>query len=278
MSSGEGAVIKRGSPGGASQSFFLNGAVMMFCISPTHMEPQDRARVTRLKLLPLDTNSTQSPSIEACIEFAENLSLHLWRRSINRFEHFKKAFYVFKESLRTQGLTNRAGDQIATILAGADILLFDHPPEDADSIEERIRLIQPLINEWIIDEEENEGQLCLNKLYSSPVHPHARDVTTIGRTILEARETDGKFARETLAQIGLLIKDYHRKEPYLLVANNHEALSRLYGNSKWEKGGWMTALRYLPGTHASKNAVRFAGTLIRATVIPACYLPQKQEE
>jgi len=87
----------------------------------------------------------------------------------------------------------------------------------------------------------------------------------------------GKFAREALKQTGILVKDYHTDEPHILIANNHEGLHRIYRASKWEGGGWITVLRYLPGTGVTKNAVRFAGTQMRATFVPKPYLPEKGE-
>ena len=276
MSSGEGANIQRGSPGGQAQNFRLNGAVMMFCIHPTHLEPQDRARITRLKIKPLSLKTL--PDIENRIKQAEALSLKLWRRAIDRIDHFQNAFAGFKGNLMSEGLTARAADQIATILAGADILLYNHPPEDADSWQERMQTAQPLIQDWQWDEEENEGQQCLTKLYSSLITPYGREEKTIATMILEGMDSQsGNFARDALKQIGILIKDYHTQAPHLLIANNHEGLSRVFKGSKWEGGGWITALRYLDEVTSAPLPVRFSGVLSRATIIPSPLLPQKGE-
>lgn len=83
-------------------------------------------------------------------------------------------------------LSARAADQLGTILAGADILRYGYPPEDSDSIEERIEIIRPLIEEWSANENsESEGQLCLNHLYSSALNLGRDDHKTIGKLILE---------------------------------------------------------------------------------------------
>lgn len=278
MSSGDGANIQRGSPGGHAQNFRLNGAVMMFCIHPTHLEPQDRARITRLKINPLSPQFQTLPDIETRIKQAENLSAKFWRRAIERVQHFHSAFASFKADLMTQNLTARAADQIATILSGADIFLYDHPPEDADSLQERLQTARPLIQDWQYDEEENEGQQCLTKLYSSLITPYGREEKTIATIILEGLDSqNGNYAREALKQIGILIKDYHTSQPYLLIANNHDGLTRLFKGSKWEGGGWITALRYLDEVDSAPQPVRFGGVLSRATVIPAPLLPQKGE-
>lgn len=283
MSSGKGANIRRGTVGGTAQSFRLNGCVMMFCILPPHMEPQDRARITRLKLLPIKTDEHTGGAylaVENAIERASVLSAKLWRRAIDRLPHFLSAFSAFRASLTAEGANSRAADQLATILAGADILLFDSPPEDQDSRAERIDLIRPLIEEWSADEEENEGQQCLNRLYSSPLNVYSRDENkTIGSVIVAALDSkDGGWARGVLKQVGLQVRDYATKNPHLLISNTHEGLRRIYGGSKWEDGGWATALRYLPGTAFTKIPVRFAGVQSRATIIPAWLLPVKDEE
>jgi len=253
-----------------------HGAVMMFCIHPTHLEPQDRARITRLKIKPLSLQTL--PDIESRIKQAEAISLKLWRRTIDRIDHIQSASAGFKGNLMSVGLTARAADQIATILAGADILLYNHPPEDADSWQERMQTAQPLIQDWQWDEEENEGQQCLTKLYSSPITPYGREEKTIATMILEGLDSQsGNFARDALKQIGILIKDYHSSQPYLLIANNHEGLSRVFKSSKWEGGGWITALRYLDEVKSAPLPVRFSGVLSRATIIPTPLLPQKGE-
>ncbi len=280
MSSGEGANIRRGTPGGHAQSFRLNGCVMMYCILPPHMEPQDRARIARLKLLPPVARTDGLFNEAQMISRAQELAPKLLRRAIDRMDHFAQGYSAFKTYLTTtKNLSNRAADQIAVILAGADIFLFNSPPQDTDSLEERMQTIQPLIDEGNANEEENEGQQCLTKLYSSPLNVYSRDENkTIGSVILDALDAqEGKFAREALKQAGVLVKDYHTDEPYILIANNHEGLHRIYRGSKWEGGGWITALRYLPGTGVTRNAVRFAGTQMRATLVPKPYLPEKGE-
>ncbi len=280
MSSSEGANIRRGTPGGHAQNFRLNGCVMMFCILPPHMEPQDRARIARLKLLPLKLQDNASFNEKQMIRRAQELAPKLFCRAISRAEHFAQACASFKAHLAAaKNLTSRAADQLAAILAGADIFLFNYPPEEADSFEERMEFIQPLIDEWSMDEEENEGQQCLTRLYSSPLNVYSRDENkTIGSVILEALDAqEGKFAREALKQVGILAKDYHTDNHYIMIANNHEGLHRIFRGSKWEGGGWVTSLRYLPGSGSTKNAVRFAGTQMRATIIPAQHLPAAGE-
>lgn len=252
--------------------------VKLRLIHPTHLEPQDRARIRHLKINPLSPQFHSMPDIESRIKQAETLSPKLWRRAIERVQHFHSAFASFKADLMAQNLTARAADQIATILSGADIFLYDHPPEDADSLHERLQTARPLIQDWQLDEEENEGQQCLTKLYSSPIAPYGREEKTIATMILEGLDSqNGQYAREALKQIGILIKDHHAQDPYLLIANNHEGLSRIFRGSKWEGGGWITALRYLDDVESAPQPVRFSGILSRATVIPAALLPQKGE-
>lgn len=140
------------------------------------------------------------------------------------------------------------------------------------------RLGHPLIQDWQWDEEENEGQQCLTRLYSSPITPYGREEKTIATMILEGLDNQsGNFARDALKQIGILIKDYHTQAPHLLIANNHEGLSRVFKGSKWEGGGWITALRYLDEVKSAPLPVRFSGVLSRATIVPAGLLPQKGE-
>ncbi len=282
MSSGGGANIQRGTPGGTAQNFRLNSCMMMFCVMPPPMEPQDLARITRLRLLPLtsEQKSGGKARVDQAVTRAAELAPKLWRRAIDRLDHYGQAFHVFHCYLTgALHLSSRAADQFGTILAGADILLFDHPPEDSDSVEERIEIIRPLIEEWIANEDrENEGQLCLNRLYSSPVNPGRDDNKTIGKVILEATDSNkGEWARKALLQIGLRVENYNTGRPHILAANRHEGLRRAFRGSKWEDG-WLDALRSLPGVTAAGNSVSYDGVSSCSTHIPFEYLPSPSKD
>jgi len=256
---------------------------MMFCISPPPLEPQDLSRITRLRLLPLTAKqkSGGKARVKAAIARAAELAPKLWRRAIDRPDHFEKALSMFHSYMTGHmNLSARAADQFGTILAGLDIFMCDYPPEETDSVEKRVEMIRPLIEEWIANEDtENEGQLCLNRLFSSPVNLGRSDNKTIGKLILEAMDASkGDWARETLLQMGLMLKDFHTKTPCLLVANQHENLRRTaFQDSKW-KDGWMDALRSLPGIGAAGNGISFDGVFSRASAVPFEYLPSKQDK
>lgn len=280
MSGGRGANIQRGTPGGTAMHFRLNSCIMLFCILPPPMEPQDLARITCLRLKPLTDKQKNGGKarVNAAIKRAGELAPKLWRRAIDRPDHFERALHTFHCHLTdNMNLSARAADQLGTILAGADILLYDYPPEDSDSIAKRVETIRQLIDEWAVNEtSENEGQRCLNRLYSSPLNPGRDDNKTIGKAILEAMDADnGKWARKALLQIGLRLENYHTDRPYLLVANQHEGLRRAYRGSKWEDG-WFNALRDLPGVGAAGNSLSFDGVDSRATIIPFEWLPAKK--
>jgi len=282
MSGGRGANIQRGTPGGTAQHFRLNSCIMLFCIMPPLMEPQDLSRITRMKLLPLtdEQKSGGKARVKKSTTRAHELSPKIWRRAIDRLDHFEQAFYVFHCYMTDHmKLSARAADQFGTILAGADILRYDRPPEEADSIEERIAIICPLIEEWVANEKhENEGQLCLNKLLSTQLSPGRDDNKTIGEAIMEAMDPDkGEWIRKVLENTGLRVMDYHTDKPYLVVANHHEGVSSIFRGSKWEGGGWLTALRTLPGAGSAGN-IKYAGSQSRSTSIPFEWLPSKDDE
>lgn len=277
MSGGRGANIQRGTPGGQALNYRLNSCVMMFCINMPSMEPQDLTRITLLRLLPLtdEQKSGGAEKVQRAIDRAGELSLKIWRRVIDRLGHYRQAFYAFHAYMTGHlKLSARAADQLGAILAGADILLYDFPPEDSDSIAERIEIIRPLIDEWTANENsESEGQLCLNHLYSSAVSLSRDDHKTIGKLILEGLNPDkGEWARETLLQMGLRIENPGTKDAYLLIANRHQALSGFFRGSKWQ-GGWYNTLRNLPGIEAAGNGISFDGVESRSSLVPFEWLP-----
>ena len=59
----------------------------------------------------------------------------------------------------------------------------------------------------------------------------------------------------------------------MLVANQHAGLDRIFEKTRWERGRWVQALRYLPDARTWES-VRFAGIEQRSTALPNALLPK----
>ncbi|MCG8489869.1 MAG: hypothetical protein MI756_20530, partial [Chromatiales bacterium] len=106
---------------------------------------------------------------------------------------------------------------------------------------------------------------------------------TVGSWILEAAgrgDPDGgagdvPAANKALAMHGMRVTRLRVGQEtlqYLLIANVHEELSRIFRDTKWQgqsgsAGGWMQSLRRIEGA-AATDGLRFQGAYSRATRIP----------
>jgi hypothetical protein len=87
----------------------------------------------------------------------------------------------------------------------------------------------------------------------------------------------GDFSyRNALGRLGLRMEG-DGDERAVFVANQHEALERIFASTRWSGGRWATALSYLEGAGKSQPK-RFAGILQRATILPYRHLPVSEEE
>jgi hypothetical protein len=278
MSSGQGSRSVRGSSGGKSQGYNLTCAVFLACILHTPLKPQDRSRITILNMRPLRSGSEQSELVRTNIEAIEEIAPALWRRAINNahlLDGYLKSYHAGFVSL---GLNNRAADQAATLLAGADILLHDLPP-DSDYIQEQIEAAASLVEEAQAQSDDGEGQQCLNYLLTSPIDVHRNGARqTVSQTIIDAMGDNGQQERKALANLGMRLEGLKFDEqPYLLIANRHSNLCRIFKETRWANGGHAGILKHLKGVQ-SVDPTNFAGAKSRATLIPAIYLPAKGDD
>lgn len=277
MSSGAGARIMRGSAGGKAQGFSLTGCVYLSSILHSPLKPQDRSRITLLRLLPHHADPDNAESVRLAIRNIEKLAPFFWRRAIDNFELFESSFSKYRAAFIAKSLDSRAADQIATLLAGRDILLYDAPP-DSDFIEEQIEKAAHLVTEAQEQSEEGEGQQCLNHLYSSTldIWRHG-ERKSIAQGILSVVDSKDLSERKKLEGIGLKLFGLKiSEETGLAIANRHAGLDKIFAGTRWEKGAWRQALRYLPGAEGTAP-LRFGGVQTRAIKIPEALLPAEDK-
>lgn len=273
MSSRDGALVRRGTAGGSAQLFRVNGVAFLAAVLLPNLAPQDRSRITCLDLGPLDPAVSTSET-GAAIDKLRAASPALWARAIHEWRRFLETFEAYRAGLIQRGCTARTADQLATLAAGRDLLLHDDVPQ-ADGLAHEIERLAPLIAAGQTESTEGEGINCWTHLITSPVDPSHRDEgRTVGELLQRALKPEGTTARKILEAIGIkIVNDVPNQ--LVLVSNNHNALARIFKDTHWASGEWVTALRYLPGARAYPNekakesVPRFGASRQRATAIPA---------
>ncbi len=291
MSSGAGAKVLRGSVGGNVRVTSAVGAAYLSCILPPIMMPQDRSRFTSIELRALATEGAEvvEPSeVEAGTARLIKLSPAFRSRALLGYDRFLENLATWQRVLVGAGASHRDADQLASLLAGRDLMLSDETtvPDSAER-EARGRLAA-LIEAPVLDERGDEGRQCLGHLLTSTVQSWSSgDQPTIAQMIIKAKGDDGDSvqARAKLAGLGMKIhelKDAEIGERVFLIANQNTVLDKIFLGTRWAGGQWGQALQYLDGvqplSRIQKGAVWIEGLQVRTTALPMHYLPLTETE
>lgn len=274
MAGDEGARSIRGTGGGAKQ-YAMAGSVVLAAAYPPTLDAQDRSRILEIEMLPADP--ANKALVEDAIEMAEAASAGLRARALQGWPRFQDNFAVYRHALIGGGCDARQADQLGTLLAGAELLLSDHPV-DSDSADEHVRRLGPILKGWIEEDAElSNARQCLGALMSTQVeHWKSGAKSTIGRLVQLALEPIGTSERDALKSYGILLDRDLDGRPWLHVANRHRGLDRVFDRTDWRAGGWKTALAQLPGAVKGASPAWFDGYKSRFVAVPEAYLPPSE--
>ena len=280
MSGAEGAHVQRGSAEGIARDYRITGAVYMSSILQGYLKPQDRSRITPIELEPLGERGQRPGAdvkVSQRIREVAMRSPDLRARAIQGFPRFLVNLGVWRAALIGRGCDQRVADQLGTLLAGRDVLLYDEPstgPAVADEIDR--------FEEWILaameDETEGEGREALNHLLGSQFEnaPGTQRIT-ISRALLDCYEPKNVDERRAIQAVGLRIEHAtDAMERELWVARDSPGLARIFAGTRWERGAWSDGLRYLEGAGPYKDPAKFDGAPRRYTIIPGRHLPAEE--
>lgn len=284
MSGGAGARAMRGSPGGQVTTFNVTGCAYLAAILPPALKPQDRSRIAVVELDALPVGEAaiagRQEALDA-IAWAVKNSARLRARALAGYGRFLDTFEVYRAAFLRQGLDPREAERMATILAGRDLLIYDHVP-DSDSVEETVARFADYIGEAQREaDEDGEGQECLAYLMtaqSEMLEGGRRPL--ISELVMRAFDKADAQARVDLARHGMRVEGWQEEDPryhYLVVANRHGVTQRILKPTRWADGRHIQALAYLPSAKRTPKALRFGGILSRGVMIGAWDLPKRDD-
>lgn len=269
-SSETGAVIIKGSTSGQAKTYRIRSC---FAFSSISVGVQQHADATRVSVLSL--TRYEGPQAIARNKATAALLSHMdddyVRRFIARSIRMAPVIRANAVTFAAAGAavigSQRLGDQIGALLAGAYSLFADTLIEPADA--------QAWVAEQNWDEQRgvqdsNDEARCLQRVLEAVMRvqgKHAVAERSIGELVMVAlgRRADAQLtprdAEDALARSGVRAADGE-----LVVANSHGALERILAGTPWGKG-WARLLRRLPGA-AATAPVRFAALRGRGTSIP----------
>lgn len=272
----------RGGQDHQAVSFSLQSQFWASSILVPPMEPQDRSRWAVCALKPLPTGG-KKPDFKAAR--LPELGRKLQRRMIDGWGRWGETLEAYQDALSAMGHTARTCDQFGTLLACADLLLFDSLP-DIETLEQIASLCDVKSLREVTDSAE-EHELCLTHLRTTMVQARGGDEresigTWIGAAVQEicTPGEEGKYHRR-LQELGLKLvsvtqtpsgavgsKIWAPGEPgYLAVANSHQGIAHMFAGKKWANGVWAQALGRCPDAIEGVT-VKMAKSSLRASLVP----------
>ncbi|WP_308815554.1 hypothetical protein [Sphingomonas sp. GV3] len=283
---------KGGSDHNAAE-FTLNSCFQFSAILTPPMEPQDRSRFAVLELDPLPPNTAKLDldSIDL-----PGFGAMLARRMVIGWGRWHATFLAYHDALMLRGHTSRSADTFGTLLAAADLAMYDHL--NHDTIDDLVVQFAPE-NLVEIAESLPDHQRCLNHLGTTMVQSRGGDAretiaTWIGKAVAQedlgggsgVTRQDITLARSKLGEIGLkvvnarLLEDDGTGRPrygacehvpgqpcYLAVALDHRALTGIFEGTKWASGGWGQTLARSPAAIRGPK-VKFNRPSLTAVLVP----------
>ena len=285
MATGQGANRKMGDTGNGQSAQTAVGAVLMAAVLPPRLDSALATRVAEVRMLPIGAGEDAAPpgprlnddQLAAAVDKAKALAPHLLGRALKGATRYREDLVAVKAALMKIGDSARTADLVAALAAGRRLLMNDDALSEADAIEEAAFWRPLLIDREKADAVSNPGADALGHLMNadSGLIGGGRRLTMgelIARTVTPG-ETE---YHEILSVNGLRIfKDPGpdgRLGPWLLVANQHPALDRIFGKTNWKDH--RKALAYLDamgpdhGTWSAKPLNFGLGIKSRSLAIP----------
>lgn len=287
---GSGGVILRGGQDHQGVQFPARSCFAFSSINPPPMRSADLSRIAMLELGPL---AGSTPPLSA--EDLHKIGAQLRRRIIDRWPAWNDTFLVWRTKMTELGYAARAADQFGTLLAAADFVLHDAPP-DADAM---AAFVDECNLSALVEQAENKHDYdrCLEHLCTTPtpVSKQGRPVS-VTKLVKAGLGRDGGTAERQDAAIELLetmgiklvlhaVPGTGHQARYVALANDSQGLAQIFAGgyggllpSPWAgrpgaSSPFVRTLRRVPGAlHLEKEhgvkPLWFSGRKSRVTLLP----------
>lgn len=280
----------RGGQDHQATEFTLQSVFWASSILIPSMETQDRSRWAVCALDPLRAGDTP-PNMRA-LRLPE-MGRQILRRMVDGWARWDETLAAYRSALADLGHKARACDQFGTLLACADLVLYDALPDDrtiaeiaglcdmrslrevSESAADHEDCLQHLVTTMVQarggDERESIGswigsavqEMCAPQIAAE--HKHHRRLQEIGIKIVSVKVNaagdDGRPVR-----VGTEIWT-PGKPGFVAIANTHQAIAGVYHGQKWQNGVWAQSLSRFPGA-VEGVTLKFGRLALRGTLVP----------
>ncbi|MDH3236831.1 MAG: hypothetical protein OEQ29_25205 [Alphaproteobacteria bacterium] len=286
-------VLLRGNPDHIGSQFQARSCFLFSSVLIPPLLSQDISRLAILELGALTT--TSPPPLSAAIGELMDIGRQLRRRIADGWARWPETLECWRQQLVACGHTGRGADQFGTLLAMADILLYDVPPETEVLRAWTERLSPASLAAQSDDAPDHER--CLHHILSTPADlwrggakfPLARYVRRVAQIDpVPDEKIDYNEARDVLGNAGLRVESLMPVDGtdavlYLLIANQHQGLSKIFEGTHWASrsgsaSAWRQSLIRIDGARALSDlmdargraiqTMRFGGVSCRGVAVP----------
>lgn len=283
-----GGRIARGGQDHVAHEFVARSCFLFSSILLPPILSQDRNRLAILQLREIPAGAVPPTIDDAEVR---RWGQQIRRRLVDQWPRFETTLHMYRASLAKNGHGGRSQDQFGTLLACADLLLYDDAPDLELADEWGAELSVDTLAEKATDQTDEQeavqhlgGQMLQVRGGDEP-KPISRHVVAAAKAMADPQADlaaldrlenhgmklvnaidrgEGKDGRPNIGAV----KAKPGEPIYLAIANKHGALDRLFQGTRWSNGVWSQSLGRVKGAHG-RVKVRFAGSSpIWATLIP----------
>lgn len=269
-----GGLVLRGGADHGGVDFRARSCFLFSSIRVPPLQAQDQSRMAILELAKL---KGAAPPTFTPGQYNE-IGRALRRRLIDQWPRFAETLASYRAELMQAGHGGRGADQFGTLIACADLLLFDFPPESETLANWAANLAPDKLRETQDQAADHEVLIEYLRTQISDIYGGGQKFS-IGTLIAEAAGTprrdhetaDCDGANEKLGIYGLKVWTDKKGNKVLCVANNHQGAAKLFVGSQWAgapgaTAPWVRTLRKVPGWR--EGNMRFNAVPSRCALIP----------
>lgn len=287
-----GGKLRRGGQNGQASEYTIMCCFFFSSILIPPLTSADRSRLAELNLDELP------PGIDLVVDppRLREVGQGLLQQSVDGWQRLPLVLDAYRKALKVQGHTNRTADVFGTLLACAWLVLREGVPKQDDPLLLRQARGLNAHELAVLSGDRPDHEQCVYRLLATMADQYRSGTRrTIGQYAHDAAYCTDYETRETgaaaLAGYGIKVKwdrgsPDETSQPWLAVANSNPVLAGVFSDTHWKQGGtgqpggWVQALRRVPGAVVPPNGISIGGQLQRCTLLPMrVVLPeQKQAE
>lgn len=295
--SSSGGKILRGGADHKGQEFTAQSCFLFSSVLHTPMLGEDRNRFCILDMKQIPATGVKPIDVGAMLPGWRAIGRKMHRRMLEQWPRFESTLATYKREIHSHGYMGRWQDTYGTLLACADMLLYDTAPLDDnianDSYGREKQFVNTILPMMVrsMTEARPDDERCIAYLMSMQLQSdHGKPAQTVGQWLMNAMEPvtsdEGQeaihhavntAARKKLQATGLrvvtlspnkaksdgfdkgepLIRDWDKA--YLAVAySTCKPLLDLFARSEWAGGAWLQSLGKIEGVSKGLK-IRFGG-------------------